>query len=77
MKWRVFKKKADNQDKENIEKQQQEAFWVLVIFHVLLIVGENNNALKYKGNYFKFQVEGTIPKRVYFMWYDIKNYYYK
>lgn len=77
MKWRVFKKKADHQDKENIEKQQQEAFWDLVIFHVLLIAGENKNALKYKGNYFKFQVEGTIPKRVYFMRCDIKNYYCK
>lgn len=77
MKWRVFKEKADNQDQEDIEKQQQEAFRDLVIFHVLLIVEENKNALKYKGNYFKFQVEGTIPKRVCFMWCDIKNYYYK
>lgn len=39
MKWIFFKKNADNQGKENIEKHQQEAFWDLVIFHVLLIRG--------------------------------------
>lgn len=71
MKWRFFKKKADNPGGRKIKRQPQEAFWDPVVFHVgsNSWVGENKSSLKYKGSCFKLQVEGT-------MWCDIKNYYY-
>ena len=72
MKWRLLKKKADNPGRRKIKRQQQEAFWDLVVFHVLFNsgVGENKNSLKYKGSYFKLQVEGTMRC-------GVKNYYYR
>lgn len=38
MTWRFFRKKADNQGRKKIRRQQQQAFGNLVIFHVLLVV---------------------------------------
>lgn len=58
----IFKKKADNPGRRKIKRQQQEAFWDLVVFHVRFNswVGENKSSLKYKDSCFKLQVEGTM-----------------